>query len=235
MEFFRRLHDIRAISFDLDDTLYDNRPVIERAEQWMVDHMRDTYLQTAMYDRAWWHRLKLQLQQEDPLLREDVTLCRKAMLQRGLISGGMSETEAKVEAEKVFVSFLEVRSQVAVPEITRQVLSVLAGKYPLVVITNGNVLVERLGLDGHFQHILKAGGGFRMKPAPDLFQSMAQRLGLPPHQILHVGDDVTTDVAGAVGNGYRSAWLNDVGQEWRSLRILPDVMLTRLEQLLTLL
>ena len=34
MEFFRRLHDIRAISFDLDDTLYDNRPVIERAEQY---------------------------------------------------------------------------------------------------------------------------------------------------------------------------------------------------------
>ena len=100
MEFFRRLHDIRAISFDLDDTLYDNRPVIERAEQWMVDHMRDTYLQTAMYDRAWWHRLKLQLQQEDPLLREDVTLCRKAMLQRGLVSGGMSEEEAKVEAAK---------------------------------------------------------------------------------------------------------------------------------------
>ena len=35
--------------------------------------------------------------------------------------------------------------------------------------------------------------------------------------------------------GNRSAWLNDVGQEWRTLRILPDVMLTRLEQLLTLL
>ena len=74
-----------------------------------------------------------------------------------------------------------------------------------------------------------------MKPAPDLFHDMARRLGLPPSQILHVGDDVTTDVAGAVHNGYRSAWLNDVGQDWRTLRILPDVMLTRLEQLLTLL
>ena len=116
-----------------------------------------------------------------------------------------------------------------------QVLSALAQKYPLVVISNGNVLLERLGLDGHFQHVLKAGGGFRMKPAPDLFHDMARRLGLPPSQILHVGDDVTTDVAGAVHNGYRSAWLNDVGQDWRTLRILPDVMLTRLEQLLTLL
>ncbi len=235
MEFFRRLGAIRAISFDLDDTLYDNRPVIEHAEQWMVAHMRNRYIETAMYDRNWWHRLKLDLQREQPALVDDVSLCRRVLLQRGLMEGGMAESEALAEAESVFAHFLEVRSQVAVPDTTRRVLSALAQKYPLVVISNGNVLLERLGLDGHFQHVLKAGGGFRMKPAPDLFSDMAQRLGLSPSEILHVGDDVTTDVAGAVHNGYRSAWLNDVGQDWRSLRILPDVMLTRLEQLLTLL
>ena len=235
MEFFRRLSGIRAISFDLDDTLYDNRPVIERAEQWMVAYMRDTYLQTAMYDRAWWLRLKLRLQQEQPALVDDVSLCRRVLLQQGLMAGGMKKAEAKREAENVFAHFLEVRSQVAVPDITRRVLSALAKKYPLVVITNGNVLVERLGLEGQFQHVLKAGGGFRMKPAPDLFTDMARRLQLPPQQILHVGDDVLTDVAGAIHSGYRSAWLNDVGQDWRKLTILPDVMLTRLEQLLTLL
>ena len=235
MEFFRRLGAVRAISFDLDDTLYDNRPVIEHAEQWMVAHMRDRYLETAMYDRSWWHRLKLELQRQQPALVDDVSLCRRVLLQRGLMEGGMNEAMAHQEAESVFVQFLEVRSQIAVPDTTRRILSELAQKYPLVVITNGNVLLERLGLEGQFQHVLKAGGGFRMKPAPDLFTDMARRLQLAPQQILHVGDDVTTDVAGAVHNGYRSAWLNDVGQEWRTLRILPDVMLTRLEQLLTLL
>ena len=235
MEFFRRLGAVRAISFDLDDTLYDNRPVIEHAEQWMVAHMRDRYLETAMYDRSWWHRLKLELQRQQPALVDDVSLCRRVLLQRGLMEGGMAETLARQEAESVFALFLEVRSQIAVPDTTRRILSALAQKYPLVVITNGNVLLERLGLEGQFQHVLKAGGGFRMKPAPDLFTDMARRLQLAPQQILHVGDDVTTDVAGAVHNGYRSAWLNDVGQDWRTLRILPDVMLTRLEQLLTLL
>jgi len=235
MEFFRRLGAVRAISFDLDDTLYDNRPVIEHAEQWMVAHMRDRYLETAMYDRSWWHRLKLELQRQQPALVDDVSLCRRVLLQRGLMEGGMAEAMARQEAESVFAQFLEVRSQIAVPDTTRRILSELAQKYPLVVITNGNVLLERLGLEGQFQHVLKAGGGFRMKPAPDLFTDMARRLQLAPQQILHVGDDVTTDVAGAVHNGYRSAWLNDVGQEWRTLRILPDVMLTRLEQLLTLL
>ena len=235
MEFFRRLGAVRAISFDLDDTLYDNRPVIEHAEQWMVAHMRDRYLETAMYDRSWWHRLKLELQRQQPALVDDVSLCRRVLLQRGLMEGGMAEAMARQEAESVFAQFLEVRSQIAVPDTTRRILSALAQKYPLVVITNGNVLLERLGLEGQFQHVLKAGGGFRMKPAPDMFTDMARRLQLAPQQILHVGGDVTTDVAGAVHNGYRSAWPNDVGQEWRTLRILPDVMLTRLEQLLTLL
>ena len=200
MEFFPRLGAIRAISFDLDDTLYDNRPVIEHAERWMVAHMRDRYLETAMFDRAWWQRLKLQIQREQPALVDDVSLCPRVLLQRGLMEGGMAEAVARQEAESVFDHFLEVRSQVAVPETTHRVLSALAQKYPLVVISNGNVLLERLGLDGHFQHVLKAGGGFRMKPAPDLFHDMARRLGLPPSQILHVGDDVTTDGARAGHN-----------------------------------
>ena len=235
MHFYRRWQPVAAISFDLDDTLYDNGPAIERAEQWMLEHLRSEYLATAMLDKPRWLDLKRTMLIAHPELRQDVSLARQRTIHEAMLQGGMAAAIASREAEQVFAGFLAERSKIEVSDATHELLARLAERYPLVVITNGNVLVERLGLDGHFQHILKAGGGFRMKPAPDLFQSMAERLGLPPHQILHVGDDVTTDVAGAVGNGYRSAWLNDVGQEWRSLRILPDVMLTRLEQLLTLL
>ena len=36
MQFYRRWQPVAAISFDLDDTLYDNGPAIARAEQWML-------------------------------------------------------------------------------------------------------------------------------------------------------------------------------------------------------
>ncbi len=36
MHFYRPLERISAITFDLDDTLYDNRPVIARTEQQSV-------------------------------------------------------------------------------------------------------------------------------------------------------------------------------------------------------
>ncbi len=234
MQFFRRLQDIRAISFDLDDTLYDNRPVIEHAEQWMVEHMRDRYLASAMYDRVWWLQLKHELQHLDPSLKDDVSRCRIAMLEVGLQRGGMPAEIAKNEAQRCFAEFLEVRSQVAVPPESIEVLKQLSRHFPLVVITNGNVLLERIGLDGHFKHVLKAGNGQRMKPAPDLFRLMAARLELQPQQILHVGDDVTTDVFGAIRNGYQAAWINNQGQDWRSLHTLPHLMLQDIRDLLTL-
>ncbi|TXH63878.1 MAG: HAD family hydrolase [Tolumonas sp.] len=235
MQFFRRLQDIRAISFDLDDTLYDNRPVIENAEQWMVDHMRDRYLASAMYDRAWWLQLKHELQRADPSLHDDVSRCRLMMLEVGLQRGGMAESQAKQEAKQVFAEFLEVRSQVVVPAESIEVLKQLSRHFPLVVITNGNVLLERIGLDGHFKHVLKAGNGRKMKPAPDMFRLMAAQLKLRPQQILHVGDDVTTDIFGAIRNGYQAAWINNQGQDWRTLHTLPHLMLQDIRDLLTLL
>lgn len=235
MQFFRRLQDIRAISFDLDDTLYDNRPVIENAEQWMVDHMRDRYLASAMYDRAWWLQLKHELQRADPSLHDDVSRCRLMMLEVGLQRGGMAESQAKQEAKQVFAEFLEVRSQVVVPAESIEVLKQLSRHFPLVVITNGNVLLERIGLDGHFKHVLKAGNGRKMKPAPDMFRLMAVQLKLRPQQILHVGDDVTTDIFGAIRNGYQAAWINNQGQDWRTLHTLPHLMLQDIRDLLTLL
>ncbi|MFB0975311.1 MAG: HAD-IA family hydrolase [Tolumonas sp.] len=235
MQFFRRLQDIRAISFDLDDTLYDNRPVIENAEQWMVEHMRDQYLASAMYDRAWWLQLKHELQKADPSLHDDVSRCRLMMLEVGLQRGGMPANEARQEAQRVFAQFLEIRSRVSVPEASLEVLKKLSRHFPLVVITNGNVLLERIGLDGQFKHVLKAGNGRRMKPAPDMFRMMAAQLKLSPSQILHVGDDVTTDVIGAIRNGYQAAWVNAQGQDWRNLHTLPHLMLQDIRDLLTLL
>lgn len=234
MQFFRRLQDLRAISFDLDDTLYDNRPVIEHAEQWMVDAMRDRYLASAMYDRTWWQQLKHELQLADPSLHDDVSRCRLAMIEVGLQRGGMAEAEAKTAAQHVFAEFLEVRSRVIVPEASLDVLKKLSRHFPLVVITNGNVLLERIGLAGQFKHVLKAGNGRKMKPAPDMFRLMAAQLKLSPHQILHVGDDVTTDVLGAIRNGYQAAWINNQGQDWRTLHTLPHLMLHDIQDLLSL-
>ncbi|MCI4343004.1 MAG: HAD family hydrolase [Thermoplasmata archaeon] len=53
-----------------------------------------------------------------------------------------------------------------------------------------------------FLHIVTSCEVGRAKPAPEIFRDAARRLGLPPHEILHVGDRWELDVEGAQEAGY---------------------------------
>ena len=49
------------------------------------------------------------------------------------------------------------------------------------------------------------------KPAPIMFERGLAALGLAAHEVLHVGDSLRTDVAGAHAAGIRAAWVNRRG------------------------
>ena len=235
MQFYRRWQPVAAITFDLDDTLYDNGPAIARAEQWMLSHLRSEYLATAMLDKPRWLALKRQLLLSRPELRDDVSLARLHGIREALVQGGMPPSQATQEAETVFAGFLAERSKIAVSDETHALLARLAGRYPLAVITNGNLDLVQAGLADYFTLVCKAGAGARMKPAPDMFMQVQAALGLAPDRILHVGDHPETDVLGARLHGFRAAWLNERGQSWQSLSLLPDVELGALHELAGLL
>lgn len=235
MQFYRRWQPVAAISFDLDDTLYDNGPAIERAEQWMLAHLRSEYLATAMLDKPRWLELKRNLLLEQPALRDDVSLARRHGIQAALMAGGMAETRAAQEAESVFAAFLAERSKIEVSDQTHALLARLAARYPLAVITNGNLDLAQAGLADYFTLVCKAGLGSRMKPAPDMFVQVQKALELAPDRILHVGDHPQTDVLGARLHGFKAAWLNEHQQPGEQLQLLPDVELAELGELADLL
>ncbi len=88
MHFYRRWQPVAAISFDLDDTLYDNGPAIVRAEQWMLSHLRSEYLATAMLDKPRWLELKRAVLLARPELRHDVSLARQQTIRAAMVEGG---------------------------------------------------------------------------------------------------------------------------------------------------
>jgi len=47
------------------------------------------------------------------------------------------------------------------------------------------------------------------KPNPAIYQPVLQQLGLPPDQVLAVGDSLRTDIAGAIGVGLAACWVMD--------------------------
>ena len=123
MHFYRRWQPVAAISFDLDDTLYDNGPAIVRAEQWMLSHLRSEYLATAMLDKPRWLELKRAVLLAKPELRHDVSLARQQTIRAAMVEGGMADQQASREAEQVFAAFLAERSKIEVSESTHQLLA----------------------------------------------------------------------------------------------------------------
>ncbi|CCK16965.1 2-haloalkanoic acid dehalogenase [Cronobacter universalis NCTC 9529] len=56
MYFYRPLGAIAALTFDLDDTLYDNRPVIARTEQETLAFMQCYHPRLSAFTAADLHR-----------------------------------------------------------------------------------------------------------------------------------------------------------------------------------
>ncbi|TFH89875.1 5-amino-6-(5-phospho-D-ribitylamino)uracil phosphatase YigB [Vibrio ouci] len=237
MKFYRHLNPIKAMTFDLDDTLYDNRPIIRRVEAQMAQWMHQHHPVSATKPLGWWHELKMRLAQQDSWLLNDVTLWRFKQIESGLMELGYPQAQATQAANEAVEQVHRLRSDFTVLLEAHQVLEQLASRLPLVAITNGNVDVEKIGLAPYFSLVLKAGPDGYAKPHRELFDKAQSFLSLPAGNILHVGDHLISDVAGAKRSGFQACWFNDQGQDIYACsksRTLPDVEVNRLHQLLLL-
>ena len=88
------------------------------------------------------------------------------------------------------------------------VLEKLAQTFVLGAITNGNADIHRVGLGHLLDFSVSAREIGAPKPDARIFRAASEKAGVPPAQILHVGDDPVLDVAGASSAGMRAVLLN---------------------------
>ncbi|MCE0493550.1 5-amino-6-(5-phospho-D-ribitylamino)uracil phosphatase YigB [Vibrio salinus] len=237
MHFFRRLPEIQAMSFDLDDTLYKNQAVIDNMEVKFREWLVANHPVSGLKDRDWWLELKRAVLIDHPDIVHDVTLWRHTQIKCGLIKLGYNDTEANQAADVAMQEVLRLRNLISVPESTHRVLRLLSKKIPLVAISNGNANPESIGLSQYFQLELRAGPDGRAKPYPDMFEVAIAHLGVCPESVLHVGDHGRTDVLGAKNHGLSACWFNDrvyTARTFEKLTILPDIEIRHLDELLEL-
>lgn len=237
MRFYRSLAPIAAMTFDLDDTLYDNRPVIERTEQASFTFLKSHFSGLCDLSPAAWLQLRQTLRAQHPDIYHDVTQWRWLAVCELLKQHGYSTAQCHAGADEVMAHFAYWRNQVDIPQQTHQVLSALAAKIPIAAITNGNADPVELGLADYFQFVLRAGPSGRAKPFADMYHCAAKQLHLPVQAVLHVGDDLTTDVTGALRSGMQACWVNDRAQDLLSAqnsRLLPHLEISQLDSLTAL-
>lgn len=231
MNVYKALNPIQALTFDLDDTLYANAPIIAAAEAAMLTCLQRHKPQLTHNDTHYWQLQRKLVASHRPDLCHDVSTWRLAAVEQGLQAQGIAHCEAAELAELAVDAFLQVRTDVTVNSDIRQLLEQLAAQRPLVAITNGNADVTRMGLDHCFVLSLRAGPSGRMKPYPDMFIRAAEFLALPCASMLHVGDHVRSDVLGALNAGCMAAWLNPPANAQRQPLVLPHLEISSLHQL----
>lgn len=222
---------IRAITLDLDDTLWPIEPVMLRAEE-RLDMWIKTHCPRAAekYPIAAMRELRDRIAQENPHVSHDFTAQRKLSLQAALLPHGYEDTHV----DDAFTEFYAARNEIECYPDSWAALERLAAIYPLVSITNGNADLDKIGMAHFFTHVITARGCGIAKPDAGIFDLARSKLGVEPHDILHVGDDPQLDVIGAQAAGLRTAWINRTGATWTH-DVKPDVVVHDLGELADLL
>ncbi|STT00550.1 2-haloalkanoic acid dehalogenase [Klebsiella pneumoniae] len=123
MRFYRPLGQISALTFDLDDTLYDNRPVIDRTMHESLAFVRSYHPSLSQFDAHELNQLRQTLLAAEPEIYHDVTVWRHRALELGMRNAGLSAEAAKAGADAAMEHFAHWRSRVDVPQETHDTLA----------------------------------------------------------------------------------------------------------------
>jgi putative hydrolase of the HAD superfamily len=222
---------LRAVSLDLDNTLWDTPPVLLRAEAalgvWLDAHAPRL---AAAFDAAAQRRLRLAIAAAEPARAHDVSWLRRESLRQAAAATGYPPELA----ERAFQEFLRERNVIEPYAEVGAALERMARRVPLYALTNGNACVTRVGIGGYFRGALDAAAAGAAKPDARIFRRLSELAGLPASAMLHVGDDAHADIEGARSAGMRTAWVNRARAGWPPELAPPDHEVSDLTELAAL-
>lgn len=169
-------------------------------------------------------------------LRNIVGDYRKKSWLQGLQAVGIND---EFLAEEMAETFPEERKRhVYLYEETLDVLEELKGKYQLLMLTNGSSSLQNKKikmspeLKLYFEYIIISGTFGSGKPDPAIFKHALNLLSINNSEALMVGDNLHTDILGAIRTGINSVWINHYGVKCNEIK--PTYQITRLRELIPL-
>ncbi|MDG4815772.1 HAD family hydrolase [Micromonospora sp. WMMD956] len=195
------------VVFDADETLLDLRPAVTGGLVAVLEEMRRLTPAAAEVTLA-------DLESDwgavfGALSAAPVNEIRRAALARSLARAGLD-----AHLDDLAALFFARRFALTRPfPDALPALAALRPRYTLGYATNGNSRAERCGLTGEFTFEVYAHeSGLPKKPAPEFFAAVVEAAGVPPRQIVYVGDSPSHDVVAPLRAGMRAVWLNRGGR-----------------------
>ncbi len=226
------MQTIRAICFDLDNTLWDVWPVIRRAEEVMYDFLAQRYPR-AVEDMTieGMRDARLRVSLDYPHMAHDFSFLRRQALREQALASGYTEGMS----DEAFDVFIAARNEVELYAEVLPALELLHRHYRLFTASNGNADLARIGLAHLFERCVAAREVGALKPDPAVFLRVLEGTGLQASEVLFVGDDPELDVEGARRVGMHPVWINRTQMPWPETLEPPLHAVTSLDELTGLL
>ncbi|MFI3245853.1 MAG: HAD family hydrolase [Ferrimonas sp.] len=213
---------LKAIFFDMDETLCGTSVADEQASQKFSDWIKQTYphiVDEQRFSKRYLAGVYKQLNHEFPQLA--ALLPDEAHFRCELIRTLLAEQGIHVDepAARVALAYFDNERMAAFTFFSgvAELLVSLRKRYTLVVITNGPRFSQypklaAVNMADWVDHIIVGGDEPAEKPAASIFQKALDLAGVPPEQALHIGDSLACDIAGANAMGITSVWVDASGK-----------------------
>ncbi len=223
---------IKLISLDLDDTLWDNSIVIERAKNELYAKIIENFPRVEHYfDFNAFEGLAHQLYQQDSF-KYNWTALRRVHISEILKKSGYSTEHAQALTDYYYFW----RNRVDLFPAVEQVLNYLASRYQLISLTNGNASINEIGIGQYFQFSICAADVGAKKPSAKLYEEVLNKTGIDAAHIVHIGNHLIEDVEAALAIGMQAIWFNPENETTpEDFKTKTFLQITRIEQLMDVL
>lgn len=224
---------LKAIFLDLDETLCDTTGANRQA----LVHMATTVhkqlcgqVDAQQFTTAYLKGIYRELDERYSRLLLPVTdegAFRLALIRLILQDMGITEPqEADIRALQESFDTARTECFAFFPGI-RELLAELRQRFTLVVITNGPEFsqlakIDAVKLHDHVDHIIIGGQEPAEKPASSIFAKALTLAQCRNDEVIHIGDSLKADVAGANNSGIVSVWISHGNDLDPAANIIPD-------------
>jgi FMN phosphatase YigB (HAD superfamily) len=211
---------LRALTFDYWDTLYEGGALPERValrrtavgallgaygRSLPEEQLRQLYEDSGREAERWWSEEQRGYTTNDRL---------RWILERASVAPRDGCEHVAAAADAVDNALLMLPPAMFAG--AWQMLRTLQRHFTLAVISDTGFasgraqdrLLEKDGARGFFAATIYSMDVGHAKPRPEIFATAVDTLGIPAHEILHIGDNERTDVRGALAAGFRAVRLD---------------------------
>ncbi|MBN1525271.1 MAG: HAD family hydrolase [Spirochaetales bacterium] len=188
---------LRALAFDLDGTLYPEYRLIFPSLGTIIRHPLFLYH---------FSEVRKEIRHLRPIDNYKDAQARLFAKRRNIPVDRARAIIDKIVYKRWVASIRKIRPFHGLREILREVKK---NGYILALMSDLPVeaKLEYLGLDGIWDHAFSSEETGYLKPNREPFQELIRRIGLPPSEILYIGNNYHYDVLGAARAGMRTAHL----------------------------